>query len=516
MIRFRLYLAGTMVFILVSLLQADSRLERTQIFAQLYSEDEYPPEKPAIKLSTISHEEFKRDLVQLLEIHRNLFRLIDSLITQINREHSSDVYTTEEEDSLRGTWLEILNFRSIIFRVMARYDNNSFAAQKNVSKRNLFLNFGLTIFLNHAMARIIIAARENDMAWRKLNEGDISWNLEDNILYEIQKDLADPRTKKALEKGFMDYRQVNSELEEMTEMRWLHKVIEDGVDFFEKNDSILWKNRFELYLKPLKDLLYRPYYYMAESISTWISNFRYKNRPPMMNPELLTQLLDQIEPGDLILERRHFYLTNVVLPGYWPHVVLYVGTRQQMQELGLLTRPELQRTMLELESQNGGSGTHFFVDAQTYGVVLTTETKRMELDSVAVLRPRLPLSIKRQAIWRALNYLGKPYDFEFDFFSADKIVCSEVIYRAYGSHLKFQLSKILGRMTLPPVNIANSYVQSRSEPNRTLDFILFFKGNPGQINASPVSEEEFVRTMRSGENPLAPASSSRGMAQIWP
>ena len=382
--------------------------------------------------------------------------------------------------------------------------------------RSLFFNFSLTIILHHSMGRIIVASKNNDMAWRKLNEGDISWNLEDDMLYKIQIDLGSSRTREILEKGMMDFRQVYAEFEEFTDMRWLRQAVEDGYQFFEQNDSILWKSRFVLYLKPIKDLLYKPYYYMAETISTWISNFRYKDRSPMMNAELLTLFLDQIEPGDLILERRHFYLTNVVLPGYWPHVVMYVGTREQMQGLGLVTTPELRKSMHELEKKNGGVGTHFFVDAQTQGVILTTENRRMELDSVAVLRPRVPLAVKRQAIWRALNYLGKPYDFEFDFFSGDKIVCSEVIYRAYGRHLKFPLNKILGRMTLPPVNIANTYVKSRLEPNRPLDFILFFKGEPHEINARSVSEGEFVRTMLSGENPLAPESSPFGKAPIWP
>ena len=67
-----------------------------------------------------------------------------------------------------------------------------------------------------------------------------------------------------------------------------------------------------------------------------------------------------------------------------------------------------------------------------------------------VLRPSLEPEHIGQAIAQGFLHEGKPYDFDFDFSCSHRMVCTEVVYRAYDGvgGVKFELPRHLGRYAL--------------------------------------------------------------------
>jgi uncharacterized protein YycO len=84
------------------------------------------------------------------------------------------------------------------------------------------------------------------------------------------------------------------------------------------------------------------------------------------------------------------------------------------------------------------------------GVRIRSINSPFSSDSAVVLRPRLETAQIAEAIARALSHEGKAYDFDFDFSTSHRLVCTEVIYRAYEgvANIRFDLQRHVSRFAL--------------------------------------------------------------------
>lgn len=148
-----------------------------------------------------------------------------------------------------------------------------------------------------------------------------------------------------------------------------------------------------------------------------------------------------LRPGDIIVTRHALALTNLFMPGFWPHAALYVGTPEQRDALGIEVPADKKILWTE----------HICtLEALKDGVRLRRLDDTLAVDYFVILRPQVPEITIRQAIERGVVHEGKMYNFDFDFFSSDRLVCTEVVYRSYDGleSIKFPLSERAGRKTL--------------------------------------------------------------------
>ena len=147
-----------------------------------------------------------------------------------------------------------------------------------------------------------------------------------------------------------------------------------------------------------------------------------------------------LQPGDVIVTRHAIALTNLFLPGFWPHAAFYVGTPEQRLALGV-----------DVDEARAGlwTGDVCTLEALKDGVRLRPLSETLSVDSFVVLRPAVEGEAIRRAIERAVVHEGKQYNFDFDFFTSDRMVCTEVVYRAYDGidELRFPLQERGGRKT---------------------------------------------------------------------
>ena len=160
-----------------------------------------------------------------------------------------------------------------------------------------------------------------------------------------------------------------------------------------------------------------------------------------VTPEIRGQADALLLPGDVIISRHRYALTNYLLPGSWPHASLFIGTPQQRIDLGIDVDAGIAARWVE---------TKCTLEALRDGVLFRPLSETLDVDYFAVIRPKLTLAEIVEGIERVVKHEGKSYNFDFDFFTSDKLVCTEVVYRAFDGigGIDLPLTERAGRKTL--------------------------------------------------------------------
>ncbi len=160
-----------------------------------------------------------------------------------------------------------------------------------------------------------------------------------------------------------------------------------------------------------------------------------------VDADILASMKPILRAGDVLITRHDDAMSNLFLPGYWPHAALYIGNADERGELGLRL-PDSAGIM--------EGGCHF-LEAKKDGVFLRSINETLNVDAFMVLRPQLDRKFIVEALSRGLTHEGKLYDFMFDFRLSDRLACTEVVYRAYhgvgeaGDSVCFELRRHSGR-----------------------------------------------------------------------
>jgi|GEM_PF-128250 len=164
--------------------------------------------------------------------------------------------------------------------------------------------------------------------------------------------------------------------------------------------------------------------------------------PKAVTTALREAVLERARPGDVFVTRHEDALSNLFLPGFWPHAALHLGSEAQRREIGLVVPGPLAAAAADPVR---------FLEARKDGVRLREAADTLAVDALVVLRPPLDDGQLAEALVRALGHTGKLYDFVFDFRTADRLACTELAYRAFHGlgPLSYRLRETGGRLCLP-------------------------------------------------------------------
>jgi len=214
------------------------------------------------------------------------------------------------------------------------------------------------------------------------------------------------------------------------------------------------------------------------------------------------EIVPSLLPGDFLIERREWYVSNVGLPGFWPHGALFIGTKAERAKFfgtddavksWVIERGVASGDFDEFLSKSypdayavflkGDAAGHpiRIIEAMSEGVSFTSAEHSAECDSLAVLRPKVSALLKAEAIARAFHYWNRPYDFNFDFLTDSSIVCTELLVKCFEKRetkpgLTFSYSSVLGRNVVSANDIIRQFDAEYAKDGSQFDFVLFYDG----------------------------------------
>ncbi len=420
-----------------------------------------------------------------------------------------EVFTPDEDDQLRAQYLTFLAYRAALLRMAAHYAGFNAIRDPAARARCLLLGYAADGLFYVSSLRLVQLFEDDPAARRKLNEAEPAWGVPPEMFDQIVAGISHPHHAQMLAEIAAFYEAhreewLSAEVLPKEDLAFLVARIDRSAPLIRARAPDGAEERFQRLLARMKRDVRGPVYATQSLVSTWIGDTRLVQWEPLIGRDQIDEIERQLAPGDILLERRNWYLSNAFLPGFWPHGALYVGRPEDLEKLGLLHRrggawssdhPTLRKHLAAYLRSAPDGQAHDVIESVSEGVILNSLHESMRADHVAALRPRLSDAQKAEAIVRAFEHVGKPYDFEFDFFTSDKLVCTELVYRAYEGLIHFELVKVAGRATLPALDIAKKFAAERNTPRQELDFVLFLDSVPGQRRARRAGEDEFCETI---------------------
>lgn len=299
----------------------------------------------------------------------------------------------------------------------------------------------------------------------------------------------------------------------LTEIAQSTKIAKDKLG--KRGLPLFFKNALDI----VKDSTAQTFFPVQKSFAEWAGDTRVARiGQPLLTLDQCRAFAPKLLPGDIAVSRQNWFLSNIALPGFWPHAMLYSGTAKELAEYfdpdedvrkWTTTQPEKAESFSKLLEKRypekwkafaqgkdfQGHGPIRIIESISEGVSFTAFEHAFGVDYLGVMRPRVSKLEKARALERAFKYQGRPYDFDFDFYSDSSLVCTELVYKSYApaadrQGIKMELVDVAGRRTLPANEIVKLFDQQLGKPDQQLDFVLFMDGNEkkGSCGEAPVDD----------------------------
>lgn len=359
--------------------------------------------------------------------------------------------------SVRAVLLEVVeSIQPMLDRVESREAAAGDGADWNARLRAFVVGFTAATMLVRSATFIVDLARERPVVWKKLDEAEPRYGIPVKSFTRVYKNLGSSRRMWRFHEAMMFFEVHGEDIAGLAEDRVVGELVAilgEEAPFLQYRKRDYLKRKWDYRLHSFKRRHVSGYKKVMFHLLKLSGSAIAEMKQPFIKPsgqgkrvtaEVIATIKPLLRAGDVFITRHDDAMSNLFLPGFWPHAALYIGGKKERRELGVFLGDSDGRCL---------DGFHF-LEAKKDGVLFRPMAETLQVDAFLVLRPRLDPQFRAEALKRALSHEGKLYDFMFDFRKADRLACTEVVYRSYhgigpaSKPLAFQLKRHSGRPCL--------------------------------------------------------------------
>ncbi|MGI9240920.1 MAG: YiiX/YebB-like N1pC/P60 family cysteine hydrolase [Verrucomicrobiales bacterium] len=324
----------------------------------------------------------------------------------------------------------------------------------------------------------LLTLLRDDRLRQLLNHPDYGYGIDEGVVWQIVEGLHSKQAQVVLG-GLLEAWEIGEERGAPADKTsvLIRRAIQSSISFRYAQDAVLqehlptgWTIRRTKFLDSLEALGEDTVGAISKAFGNGIGLVEMRKGKLWDDDEVRRQVLANLRPLDLLLEKTPFRLTDFFIPGHFGHVAIWTGLAGELDDLGLWNLPGMGDAPM-VQCREAIDGGRCVLEALRTGVELNRLEDFLNVDDLAILRPlKMDEQAARESLRLGLQQVGKEYDFNFDVETSGTIVCSELPYHVYPG-VDWATESQLGRFTINPDHIAAQALSTTG----AFELVLFYR-----------------------------------------
>lgn len=387
-------------------------------------------------------------------------------------------FLPDEDERLLSTFSRYLSIRATLLESIESIQptikelSTNFTEGANDEANTLWLlrlrafitGFSAATMLVRSAAFIVDLADSKPVVRKKLDEAECRYGIQPKSYTQIYKNLTSSRRMWRFYEA-IEFYETNSEdiakLHDDDTVGELVQILQNESEFLQYRKRDYIKRRLSYRLHSFKRRHISGYNKVMFHLLKLSGSAIAEMKQPFIKPsgagkrvtkDTISTIHPLLKAGDIFITRHDDAMSNLFLPGFWPHAALYIGSQEERDRLGINMPAGDERNLENFH----------FLEAKKDGVLFRPIEETLQVDAFTILRPSISAELTAAALRQAISHEGKLYDFMFDFSQSNRLACTAVIYRAFHGigPISYSLIQHAGRSCISAEELIKQSIES--------------------------------------------------------